>query len=104
MDLEDLWYCYGLAVMYVANRTGKTAYIDICSESLAAPFDGVENVLSAQAGLVHHLAIVLTDLRNVGIGPIFHDAEAALAQNSDFAARDLILLQSFADNLLTLAH
>ena len=72
-------------------------HIDVCPESLDARFDGVEDVLSAEADLVHHSAVVDAHGAGHACGVVGGDAEEAFGEDDEFLARDGVLFDGFAD-------
>ena len=74
--------------------------IDVGTKALGALFNGVEDVLPAETNPVDHLAVVGRDRRD-GEGRVFFvDAEVAFREEDDLVARDVVLLEGFADDLL----
>lgn len=75
-------------------------YIDICAEAPDALLDGIEDVLAAETDLVDHLAIICRDGRDTECGIFLVDAEVALGEENELLARDVVLLDSFGNDLL----
>lgn len=71
----------------------------VCSESLEALVNSMENVLSAEAHLIYKWAIVDA----CGSCPIVHDRVEDLGKNDNFLARNIELLQGLANDHLGFA-
>ena len=74
-------------------------HIDICAETLDALFDGIKDVLATETDLVDHPAIVCRDGCDTERGIFLVDAEVALGKEDKLLARDVVLLDSFGDDL-----
>jgi hypothetical protein len=74
--------------------------IDVCTKAFDALFNGVEDVLTAETNLVDHLAVVGRDRCDAEGRVFFVDAEVAFREEDDLVARDVVLLEGFADDLL----
>lgn len=75
-------------------------HIDICAETFDASIDCIENVLARQTGTVDKETVVGRRGGNGREISLVIDTEEAFGQDHHAAARDVVLLQSFSDNLL----
>jgi hypothetical protein len=76
-------------------------HVDVGPESANAGVDGVEDVLSRKADLVHHYSIVdahsLQSFHHVQFFLLVSKASKAFGQDDDALTRNLVLAQGCAD-------
>jgi len=74
--------------------------IDVGAQSLYTLLYCVEDVLTAQANLVDHFTVVLTNLSNTQARIFFVDTKVAFGEDDDLVSWDVVLLQRLSDDSL----
>ena len=74
--------------------------IDVGAQSLYTLLYCVEDVLTAQANLVDHFTVVLTNLSNAQARIFFVDTKVAFGEDDDLASWDIVLLQGLSNDPL----
>lgn len=75
-------------------------HVDVCAQALDALLYRIEDVLPTETNLVDGLAVVRRGEGDVAAEIRFVDAEVAFGEEDDLLARDVVLLEGFADDAL----
>ena len=71
--------------------------VDICPKSSNASVDGVEDMLPTQPNLIDHCSVVCAGCGNMRLASVARNTEEALAENDDFASRNIVYLKSLSN-------
>ncbi len=77
--------------------------IDMRTQPLDAPLDGVEDVLPAEADFVDHCTVVRGHGSSHGLRVVFCHAHEAFGEDYELVAGNGILLDRFADDAFAVA-